>query len=184
MKTTAEILRIRHSPCFAHCINLTVQDCFKVEAFSEIILKAKAIVTFFHSSTLSSDKLRMAQKSANKVGLKLMQEVSTHWNSTYYMLKIILEVRRELTIAINECPKTPPPLTAENFTIIEEIIRLLEPFEVATTTISGESYVTASLIIPLTRGISIKLAHIEAKQFIKNNRYYRNFKQSMFNQHC
>lgn len=162
MKKTAEILRIRHSPCFAHCINLTVQDCYKVEVFSEILLKAKAVVTFFHSSTLSSDKLRMAQRRANKVELKLVQEVSTRWNSSYYMLKRILEVRSELAIAINECPKAPPALTAENYIVVEEIMRMLEPFEVATTTISGESYVTASLIIPLLRGISIKLAYLDA----------------------
>jgi len=39
----------------------------------------------------------------------------------------------------------------------------LEPFKVATTTISGESYVTSSLIIPLSRGISAKLIGLENK---------------------
>ncbi|XP_055904236.1 zinc finger BED domain-containing protein 4-like [Eupeodes corollae] len=161
MKKTVELLKLRHSSCFAHCINLTVQDCLKVESFSTILSKIKAIVTFFHSSTLACDKLRIAQKTSNKPELKLIQEISTRWNSSYYMMKRIMEIRSEVAIAISQCQKAPSFLTAENFTAIQEIVRLLEPFDVATATISGESYVTSSLVIPLIRGISVKLSSLE-----------------------
>lgn len=60
-------------------------------------------MTFFHSSTLASDKLNIVQK--------------------------VLEVGSELTIGINECPRAPCNLTAEKFTVIEKIIGLLEPLK-------------------------------------------------------
>jgi len=159
----ADILQIRHLPCYAHTFNLTVQDCFKIDSFAKILSKSKAIVTFFRSSTLASDTLRTIQRRNNKTELKLLQEVVTRWNSSYYMLKRISDVRTELAIALNECTRAPPSLTAEEFKAIDEILQLLEPFEVATTTISGESYVTSSLIIPLSRGISAKLISLENK---------------------
>lgn len=62
---------------------------------------------------------------------------------------------------MNECPRAPPTLTAENFEAIDEILKLLEPFELATTTVSGEHFITSSLIIPLTRGILMKLTSFE-----------------------
>lgn len=69
------------------------------------------------------------------------------------MLKRIYDVHTELAIAINECTRAPTPLIAEDFKAIDEILQLLEPFEVAAMTISEESYVTSSFIIPLSRGI-------------------------------
>lgn len=170
MIKTAEILSIQHVPCFAHSLNLTVQDCFKVDLFAILLSKTKAIVTFFRSSTLASDTLRAIQRRNNKTELKLLQEVVTRWNSSYYMLRRISNVRTELAIAINECTRAPTPLTAENFKAIDEILQLLEPFEIATTTISGENYVTSSLIIPLSRGITAKLISFETQLTIVEGR--------------
>lgn len=163
MKKTADDLRIRHLPCFAHSLNLTVHDSFKIPSFAKILCACKAIVTFFRSSTLASDTLRRIQKRSQKPELKLIQEVETRWNSSFYMLKRIFEVRTELAVAISECPRAPPQLSAETFQAIEEILQVLEPFEVATATISAEKYVTSSLIIPITRGILTKLIDFEEK---------------------
>ncbi|CAH1106445.1 unnamed protein product [Psylliodes chrysocephalus] len=161
MVNTASNLRLRHLPCFAHSLNLSVQDSFKVESFEKILSKCKAIATFFRSSTLASDTLRRIQKRSGKPELKLVQEVETRWNSSFFMLKRISMIRTELVIAMNECPRAPPTLTAENFEAIDEILKLLEPFELATTTVSGEHFITSSLIIPLTRGILMKLTSFE-----------------------
>ncbi|KAG5889629.1 hypothetical protein JTB14_025497 [Gonioctena quinquepunctata] len=161
MINVAEILKIRHLPCFAHTLNLAVQDSFKIPGFEIIISKCKKVVTFFRSSTLAADTLRLIQTQNNKKTLKLIQEVNTRWNSLFYMLERLQLVKNELAVAINECPKAPPLLTAEEYEVIKETITILKPFEVATELISGEQYITSSLIIPLIRGISTKLATLE-----------------------
>lgn len=163
MKKTAENLKVRHLPCFAHCLNLTAQDAFSVESFCDILSKCKAIVTFFRSSTLATDTLRSIQRRTNSPELKLIQQVETRWNSAYYMLKRVFELRMVLAMAMNECPRAPAPLTAENFDVIKEIMSLLEPFEIATVNISGETYVTSSVVIPLIRGIIMKLTEFRSK---------------------
>lgn len=47
MIKACEILQIRHIPCFAHSINLTVQDCLASENIKPILEKCKRIVSFF-----------------------------------------------------------------------------------------------------------------------------------------
>lgn len=78
------------------------------------------------------------------------------------MMLRIIEIRVEITIAISECERAPTGLTAEEYKVLEEVTKLLEPFELATQKISGEEYITISLILQLIRGIAISLASIES----------------------
>lgn len=164
MIKTAEILKIRHIPCFAHTLNLTVTDIFDLSDFNCILKKCKDIATYFHSSSIASDKLKVIQRQLNKPELKLIQQCPTRWNSAYAMINRIFHIRQELTLAIHECGgKAPSALSAEDYDVIEDIIQLLEPFDVATNTVSGESYTTSSYVIPLIRGMTLKLSQLEYK---------------------
>lgn len=163
MINAVDKLQIRHIPCFAHTINLTVTDSFAVSCFDEILKKCKALVTFYRMSTLANDKLREKQRQLNKPEAKLIQEVPTRWNSAYHMLQRIIDVKEELSLAITESERSPPGLSAYEYSVIQEIVQILEPFDLATTKISGEAYVTLSLILPLIRGIKSRLAEIENK---------------------
>lgn len=153
---------MRHVPCFAHTLNLTASDVFELPDFNIIMKKCKDIAKYFHSSSVASDKLKAMQRSLNKAELKLIQQCPTRWNSSYAMLKRIFDTKQEITLTICECEKGPEALLAEEFTVIQDVINLLEPFDVATNTISGENYITISYIIPLIRGISLKLSKLEA----------------------
>ncbi|GBM98927.1 hypothetical protein AVEN_201370-1, partial [Araneus ventricosus] len=157
----AEILKIKHLPCFAHTLNLVMTDAFKITEFEILINKCKKIVSFFKHSTLASDTLKSIQKECNKKQLKLVQQVDTRWNSTFYMLERIRVIRNELTLAISKCEKAPPNLSAEEYKMIEEIEKMLEPFEVATNLVSGEEYPSLSIILPIIKGLSLKLVELE-----------------------
>lgn len=163
MINAAVKLHIRHIPCFAHTLNLTVTDSFAVTCLDQILKKCKSIVTFFKMSTLASDKLRAIQRELNKAELRVIQEVPTRWNSAYHMLQRLVTMKTELTLALNECNRAPPGVNADEYLIIQETIQILEPFDLATTKISGESYITLSLVIPLIRGIKTKLAEVESQ---------------------
>ena len=68
--------------CFAHTLNLTVQDALKI--VKDIIEKIKTIVSHFRRSTIANSKLENFQK---QFGIdqpkKLIQDVATRWNSTF-----------------------------------------------------------------------------------------------------
>lgn len=70
MIKACEILKIRHVPCIAHSINLTVQDCLATVRIKTVLDKCKRIVSHFKSSTISYAKLKEAQEGEKTLGLK------------------------------------------------------------------------------------------------------------------
>ncbi|XP_022904565.2 E3 SUMO-protein ligase ZBED1-like [Onthophagus taurus] len=55
----------KHIPCFAHTLNLVVQTVLQYKDLQEIIMKMKAIVTWFKQSCIASDELRKAHPKRN-----------------------------------------------------------------------------------------------------------------------
>ena len=129
MIKAAEILKIRHIPCFSHTLNLIVDDCLglknkdknlisvdsecetldedlndcldPVKAVEKILKHLKEIVTYFRCSTLAKEKLDKSQKliQEGKV-LCLIQSCPTRWNSVFYMIKRALGIIDALSLTI------------------------------------------------------------------------------------
>lgn len=144
-----------HVACFAHVLNLIVSKSLGNEAtkdFVKIIEKVKAIVAYFKHSNVAQDQLREKQRKEGKSDgtyLNLIQEIVTRWNSTLYCLERFVLLSGYLgKILLSPHHKKAPPMVFE-IAKIEECFQLLRPFEAATKDISGEKYVSASLIIPL-----------------------------------
>ncbi|KAG8175129.1 hypothetical protein JTE90_028678 [Oedothorax gibbosus] len=160
MLNCADLLHIKHIPCLAHTLNLTVTDSFKVKGLAEFLSKCKKIVTFFRHSTLASEKLKQIQRENGNLELKLLQQVDTRWNSVYYMLERLRIIRQDLTLAISQCERAPENLTAEDYKIIDGLITIYQPFEVATSMVSGESYSSLCIILPVLKGLALKLVDL------------------------
>ncbi|CAH1108707.1 unnamed protein product [Psylliodes chrysocephalus] len=84
---------------------------------------------------------------------KLIQEVPTRWNSTYYMVERILTTSEALGRTLLKIRKAPHPLSVDELSILTDSVKVLKCFEEATKKISGSTYTTISLIIPLSFGI-------------------------------
>jgi len=160
MIKACELLRIKNLPCFAHTVNLVVQDSIKFECVKEIVTKCKTIVTFFKSSSTAMEKFKIEQNTRKKPRT-LIQEVSTRWNSMFALIKRILETNEAICNTLLNTRKAPQPLTADDILILKDLEKLLNPFDEITKRISGTTYVTISLIIPLTLGIYMKILDIE-----------------------
>ncbi|CAK1595704.1 unnamed protein product [Parnassius mnemosyne] len=158
-----ELLNIRHMPCFAHTLNLTVDDSFELPEIWEIINKCKAIVKFFKKSSVGWRVLKAEQKerNPNTTPLKLIQEVSTRWNSKFYMVSRILQLSNVLALVCRKLIQAPDYLTACEEKVGKEIIKILEIFEQATKLVSADTYPTSSLIIPVICGLYENLTTIE-----------------------
>lgn len=165
MIKVAANLKYRHLGCFAHALNSVLHDTIQITEFKELIVKCKNIVTYFRRSVLASDKLAAEMKRRGRTPLKLIQESETRWNSTLEMIKRIYEVRDELSVVISQCPNAPENLKAEEYDCVEEIQRILDPFQICTEAVSGDQYATISLIIPLIKGVSLQLCQLEREDF-------------------
>lgn len=160
--------RSRHIPCYAHMLNLVAQKSIdKTPNLPELIAAVKRIVTWFKQCVAASDELR------RESDLKLIQDVSTRWNSTFYMIERFLKLRPAINNIINCHTSAPEMLNAKQMIDLTEVCEILQPIEITTREVCGEKYVTCSKVIPLTRLLTIKVTGFEPKQTIgvnlKNN---------------
>lgn len=85
--------------------------------------------------------------------LKLINDVKTRWNSTYFMFERFISVREpltcELTVLGNELEL---PSTAE-FVVLDEVTRILKPFQQVTEELSAEKNVSASNVIVMIKDL-------------------------------
>lgn len=157
-------LEENHFPCFAHTLNLILQDALKNA--KELIDKIKRIVSFFKRSSSGLEKLYSVQK--NNLGLepkKFIQEVPTRWNSTFYMIQRFFELQDAIKTTIVLINKDLPVLTEDEWVICNELCTVLEPFGDVTKQICGEHYVTGSLIIPLVDGLRCICEDMQKENF-------------------
>lgn len=80
----------RHFGCYAHTLNLAVKYCTVDNTADEkvrrVISKVKAIVSHYKKSVKTTEKLVTYQRQNGvAVPLKVLQDVSTTWNSIFKM---------------------------------------------------------------------------------------------------
>uniref|UniRef100_A0A2S2R790 Zinc finger BED domain-containing protein 1 n=1 Tax=Sipha flava TaxID=143950 RepID=A0A2S2R790_9HEMI len=89
--------------------------------------------------------------------LKLKQDISTRWNSTFFMLERLIKLKEPITIVMINLKEAPNNLESDEWSIIEDVIPLLKPFNNLTVELSAEQYPTISKVIPLIRGLQCSL---------------------------
>lgn len=143
IKNALGLLKLKHMGCFAQTLNLVVQSALILE--NKLIDKVKTIVTHFRKSTVANNKLITYQiNNGIDKPKKLIQDVQTRWNATYYMLNRFIELENSIRGTLGLLDKAPQSLSCDEWTVIKELCTVLRPFEEATKAVSGESYMTAS----------------------------------------
>ena len=89
-----------HVMCFAHTINLATQKAFKVDTVARMLGRVRRVVGFFHRSVRAAEILQDKQKQLALPIHKLIQDVSTRWNSTQNMLERLLEQQPAISAAL------------------------------------------------------------------------------------
>lgn len=149
-----DYLQKHRHPCIAHTLNLSVQEALTNNSNLSLLLKkCKTIVGHFKHSVNASNKLIDVQKEMGFPVLKTKQDVPTRWNSTLIMLERLLKIKDPLSIVITRISQAPEFLASQEWSSISDCVLLLKPVELLTTALSGETYVTMSMVIPLIRGM-------------------------------
>ncbi|XP_011884114.1 PREDICTED: zinc finger BED domain-containing protein 1-like [Vollenhovia emeryi] len=172
--------KAKHLPCFAHTINLLAYDVLgthkvngtivdNVEGISTLLNKVRKIITFFKKSVNASDSLRKLQYQRGKsegTALRLIQDVSTRWNSTYLSLIRFRELSDEIGITLLKHSASPNMLTGAELDIVRVICELLAPLYQVTEELSAEKVPTASKVIPLLNLLQKRISSVEVSDEI------------------
>lgn len=129
--------------CAAHRLQLCIEEGLRVYAFSRAIGAARIskLVGHFQHSALATNALQKRQESMGTPPRKLQQDCPTHWNSTYYMIKSLLNSKWPITAVLSDESVTKRQycyldLSSDNWLTLEDLSKVLEPLEVATVFLS------------------------------------------------
>lgn len=140
-----------HVPCFAHTIQLCVNDDLKqFPELDTLFDKAKKIATATHflHSCIDTTKLNEMETQFGMKHLKLKQECPTRWNSKFHMLQRLLTVKAPLSAVLISDMKIAN-LTPGEWKTAENIVPVFAKLEHVTTVMGGSKYPTISLVIPV-----------------------------------
>ena len=128
------------------------------QSIARTVGDARKLVGHFRHSALATAALKKRQVQMNLPEKKLKQDISTRWNSTFYMIQRLLEARWPVVAVLSDESVTKRSdrfldLRSEKWDLLQELAKVLEPIEIATVFLSYESNVSISCIYPIVFGL-------------------------------
>lgn len=151
------LLGLLHFPCIAHTLQLGVKKALEVQKIHSILARCKKLVEHFKKSTKEMYKLREKQEILQLPKHQLIQDCPTRWGSTLHMLERLAEQQAAIFAVLMEGKVRHLTLEGDEWTIIEEIIAVLKPFQQATEAMSTEKYPSISSVKPLLHKLLEKI---------------------------
>ena len=137
--------------CFAHTLQLAVKEGLKVPTVEVLLGHCRKVVGHFKHIYMAMRALEAAQLRLGLPQHKLIQSVSTRWNSSYDMLSRIAEQQTAISTVLAENKKAVDRdmiLTSGEVAHIECAISVLKALAEATEMLGGEKMPTL-LIVPV-----------------------------------
>ena len=141
IKENLKIPIFRHYCCTAHILNLVVKVALETNNISIIIKKLHTFISTVRNSPKQMDKLKDYFR-INRIPFKApLSDIITCWNYTYYKIERAIEIKSFLNhLVANNSVLTNNWPTNEEWLILNELLKLLAPFALATKVISASSY--------------------------------------------
>ncbi len=136
-------------PCFSHCLNLAVEKSCSIPEISKIIGRCRRLVTHFHHSSKDIYVLKQKQADLRHKPQNLIQDVTTRWNSSFYMISRVVEQQQPLCATLLEVKKTDLFPSEEEFSSMEVYIEVMSPLVTITEAIGAQQWVIISTLRPL-----------------------------------
>ena len=149
--------------CAGHDIQLCLKDGLQIAVVDRAIGAARRLVEHLKKSELATTALRKRQQqmSPNATAskpLQIVQDVKTRWNSVYFMIERLLELRWPICAVLSDVNVTKRndrylDLKQEQWDLLQELKDILHPLQVATTYLSSEFNVSISSLLPVVHGM-------------------------------
>lgn len=153
MKAAMQDMGVPSLGCLAHTLQLVVHEgLISQRSVNDALANARKIVGHFKHSQLAQTRLEDLQIEMQGQGTtpnRLVQDVQTRWNSSYYMIQSLIREKRALCAYAADY-NLPATLSANEWALLEKTVTVLEPFEELTKKISSATSVTADVIPAIT----------------------------------
>ena len=144
-----EIVQWKRMQCFSHTLQLAVEVVLKLPEVSRALARCRHLVAHFNRSAKSTYLLKQKQVNLHQKTLALVQDVSTRWNSAYYMAEHLLSQQQPVCATLLELHKGDMMPTDAEFTTLELFVKVMKPLVDITEAIGAERWVTISVVRPL-----------------------------------
>ena len=157
MGIAARELGIHHVHCYAHTLQLAIEKGLKITQISKTLGSARKLVSHFSHSVLATNSLVEKQTTLPK--LKLVQDVATRWNSSFYMMDRLLKLRIPVYGVIFDDEITKPAdrtildIRDSFWAVMENICPVLEPLAEVTDLLGRDDLPTGSTVYVLIHNI-------------------------------
>lgn len=97
-----------------------------------MLAKCRSIVTYLHKSPQA---LELPHKNEQELGtdkLGVVQDVSTRWNSSYFMVNRLKAIKEPLVKTLKDTGRNDIALSRPEWEVLDNLITCLHPFAVAT----------------------------------------------------
>ena len=135
--------------CFAHSLQLSVNEGLKLPIISKMVTTAKKVVEHFSRSHLAGNALLDHQRRTGEArALRLEKSVDTRWNSTYLLLKRLLKLRPNVRAVLydetitKEKDRVQLEINEDTWRVMEQILPVFEPLAEATNMLSNDNLPT------------------------------------------
>ena len=143
-----EVVGLPQFPCVAHTLQLVLKEVDKHASYHNLILKARLMVKRFRTSSVATEKL------ISKCGKTVVTDCSTRWNSVYFMVSRLMEIK----IAVNEVMDEMKwdSLLFNEWSRLAELMSILKPFTEYTNLMQWDN-LAMSNVIPSLLELSLHL---------------------------
>ena len=146
-----------------------VKHSIDKQSIQKILAKCRHLVGHFKHLALVSDGLIKKQKTLGfKNSLRVVREVSTRWNSTFYMMQRLVQLKQPIHLYLDDTMTKDEmksyTLSDHQWSIMKNILSLLEGVDQVTNTLSSERYSTLSWCLPLLFGSSHTSKSAQSKE--------------------
>ena len=142
----------RHHACFDHTLQLVIKDALKNAGHIQRVLgKISKLISHVRHSSQACELFENDHK--------LQIANVTRWNSQLTMIKSLLDTSDENMKKLEYSGK----LTVSETNTTKDLLEVLTPFQWATDLTQGGNKVTASVVLPIVRGLRTELAKLEKK---------------------
>ena len=147
-----------HFGCVAHTLQLCIKTGLDISTISQMVAASRKLVGHFKHSVVAMTGLRDKQTQLNVAEHHLIQDVSTRWNSTYFMLDRLAEQQVAPYAVIHDAAITKPhhqylDLKDTQWNLLTQMVVVLKPLQVATTVFSADLNLSCSIIYPVINGL-------------------------------
>ena len=123
--------------CFAHHLQLVVRKFDGVSSYRALLQRVHSLLKRVNMSTRATERL------VSLCGRKLIRDCPTRWSSTFLVIEKLLQVKSALATVLQQLEWDNLPTS--DWKLLENVHRLLKPFAIYASLISGEVYLLLSL---------------------------------------